>query len=501
MKRLLLTLALFLLPSATWAQCNGVFPANTVCGNLTGSPAIPSAQTAVGTIVVGPVSSVVGDAAVWNNTVGTLLKDVPFLQVYGTQSANTFLSGPSSGAVAFPTWRAIVAADLPAGVPSNTLRTVTSGPDTVLTTDCGKVLQEGTGSSGLWTITLPAVGSFSGVCVVSIYNGDTTSLNSKLLSGFPTNCWVAANYGIFPGQMLQVEIINGAWQVSSCPGLYSPRTAMTLFIDNSGSDSLGDGTAGSPFATMQKCISLYEQAVFYPIGLTQPTCSHTASQTITESATHVVPIPGTNTLNITGNGAAFTWKPSGSNPHVLLLGNGANIQLAQTIFSGASATCFSSVPLPCVLFKIHNNGIFETVAATVQCDNTGSGGFCIGSDQNTQGGAQFNINNGLVLSGTIGSVFDFNGGARLLFNGTLLASGGPTISQIVGARGLSSVVFAGNFLTGGSFGAARQWAILNGAILCNSSGTAIPGSTAGINTAATFAAGVIVNSGVSAGGC
>ena len=35
MKRLLLALTLFLLPSAALAQCNGVFPANTICGKLT----------------------------------------------------------------------------------------------------------------------------------------------------------------------------------------------------------------------------------------------------------------------------------------------------------------------------------------------------------------------------------------------------------------------------------------------------------------------------------
>lgn len=41
MKRILLTLALFLLPSTGWAQCNGVFPNNTVCGNITGNNNTP----------------------------------------------------------------------------------------------------------------------------------------------------------------------------------------------------------------------------------------------------------------------------------------------------------------------------------------------------------------------------------------------------------------------------------------------------------------------------
>jgi hypothetical protein len=48
MKKLLLALALFLLPSYAVAQCNGVFPNNTVCGNITGAnntprPTAPSA--------------------------------------------------------------------------------------------------------------------------------------------------------------------------------------------------------------------------------------------------------------------------------------------------------------------------------------------------------------------------------------------------------------------------------------------------------------------------
>jgi hypothetical protein len=41
MKRILLALAIALLPSLAFAQCNGVFAAHTVCGNNTASPGIP----------------------------------------------------------------------------------------------------------------------------------------------------------------------------------------------------------------------------------------------------------------------------------------------------------------------------------------------------------------------------------------------------------------------------------------------------------------------------
>lgn len=46
MKKLLLALALFLAPSLAWAQCNGVFPNGTVCGNATGSTNTPRATAA-----------------------------------------------------------------------------------------------------------------------------------------------------------------------------------------------------------------------------------------------------------------------------------------------------------------------------------------------------------------------------------------------------------------------------------------------------------------------
>ncbi len=88
MKRFLLALILSLLPIVALAQCNGVFPSNTLCGNTTGSPAIPIPSTVAGPIVGGPGSSVVNDVAVWNNTTGTLLKDVPFGGLNYTQSAN-----------------------------------------------------------------------------------------------------------------------------------------------------------------------------------------------------------------------------------------------------------------------------------------------------------------------------------------------------------------------------------------------------------------------------
>lgn len=115
MKKILLALALLW---ATPAAAQNV----TVVGPITAGHIPQFSSTTVikdsgipaAGAVVGPGTSVVGDIAVWNNTSGTLLKDVAPLQIFGAQTANFGLFGPTSGGPAFPTFRALVAADLPA---------------------------------------------------------------------------------------------------------------------------------------------------------------------------------------------------------------------------------------------------------------------------------------------------------------------------------------------------------------------------------------------------
>lgn len=74
MKRLLLALALSLLPSLASAQCSGVFPNNTFCGNTTGSPNTPRAITLPATSITSAqldalLGSTKGMVAIRNATV------------------------------------------------------------------------------------------------------------------------------------------------------------------------------------------------------------------------------------------------------------------------------------------------------------------------------------------------------------------------------------------------------------------------------------------------
>lgn len=94
-----------LLSAPASAQCTGVFPANTLCGNLGASPATPKPFPASGT-VVGPVVSVVGHFATWANTSGTLLADYDLLGGASTFSGNNIFTGSnnfSSGTQTFAT--------------------------------------------------------------------------------------------------------------------------------------------------------------------------------------------------------------------------------------------------------------------------------------------------------------------------------------------------------------------------------------------------------------
>jgi hypothetical protein len=83
MKRTALALAIALLPSVAWAQCTGIFPPNTVCGNFSGVSAPPGAAS-ISSGVLGPGTSTVNGLPLWSNAVGTVLKDGNGQTVAGT---------------------------------------------------------------------------------------------------------------------------------------------------------------------------------------------------------------------------------------------------------------------------------------------------------------------------------------------------------------------------------------------------------------------------------
>jgi hypothetical protein len=118
------------------------------------------------------------------------------------------------------------------GVDTNTLNAKTANY-TIASTDCGSTIQAGTGSTGLFTITLPAVSGFNSACRVTVVNGDTG--RGKTLSGFPTT--MTSPNMLWPGQLVELRIVNGAWRATN-PGRWKIPLNTTLFMDAiNGSDS------------------------------------------------------------------------------------------------------------------------------------------------------------------------------------------------------------------------------------------------------------------------
>lgn len=267
MKKLLLALVLFLFPSLAWAQCNGVFPANTLCGNLSGSPQPPAAFAASGTIA-GPVSSTNGGLVTWANTLGTQVKDGNGTSIPGTYnftgtvnlSGSPAVAGPGASTVGdFACWNNTSGAllkDCPLGTVN-----VQSGNYTIATSDCNNtVLANGT----LSTITLPATAGFPAPCVITVKNSNPS--RAQKLSGFPAGIAVNAinwcgggNMCLPPNQTVQVQITqaSGSWFATQVINRWRPN-GVTIFADASlGSDSndcLASGSAAC--ATLQQAYNI-----------------------------------------------------------------------------------------------------------------------------------------------------------------------------------------------------------------------------------------------------
>lgn len=275
------------------------------------------------------------------------------------------------------------------GVPFNTLNAQTSNY-TIQTTDCGKTIQAGTGSTGYFIITLPTVSGFAANCNVVVKNADTA--RAKALSGFPADLATLvgsspAIYWLGPLQATEVEIVNGSWVTKSNPGRYLLSTTLNLYVDStSGKD---DGTtdgmvSGSAFLTYSHAYAFAQQMIdrgncnvinanvvqataTLSVGNTMsgdlvPTCSETAF-TILGSA------PGSNTIQSTTtavalflatNNAKFTVKnvtvaSSGSGSGWCFLVSGGIIGI-DTVWHNTCTSAFVDVSGPESIVIGHGGG-------------------------------------------------------------------------------------------------------------------------------------------------
>ncbi len=503
MKRLLLILALWLLPSAAFAQCNGIFQPNTICGTVAGGPP-GQVSTSVLTGVPGGTSGQVqynsGSNTFAGFTVGGDCTVVVASGVFTCLKTNGVSFG--SGATSL-------------GTPANVLNTKTL-PYTVLNTDCQKTINI---AGGPGTLTLPGVSGFDGKCTVQVCNtaANDNTTHAVILAGFPNqslpHLWMQ--------QCETVDIVNGVWIASSLPGKFHPVFQVKIFIDpggNASNDGLVSNAASNAITNLSQCFAILQSEMDLA-NVAIPICAPTGGAVFTEASL---------VWSAGGNGTKVIYViGQGGSPAVLRTSNNVVIELSDfagyIIFSNMIFDCTGAGSHPCYGLFIHQqNGIdlASSAPATVGnqfigadagdvgiwCDSfckinsaaavtmTGTFADMFKMDEHSV----LTLNTGVIVDNgaSAANIFKLSYNSSMIYAGQLVLGSGNSINQVVTALNNSEAIFATFTLSGSIGGGGRQWAILNNSLLCNASAVAIPGS-AGINTAATYAAGVIVNAGVS----
>jgi hypothetical protein len=515
---LALAIGTWYLPSPTQAQCNGIFPANTICGSIPGGlpkPTSPSvfSNSAGGTngqIQYNASGGFGGFTLNGDCTVASATGVITCTKTNGVGYASSATINTTNASNITTGLLASSLISLPAGVPTNTLASQTL-PFTITNsnTPCGTTTLV---AGGPGTLTLSAVSGFSGTCVVQVCNTATNngSFNGITLSGFP----VPTLPHLWPQQCEEVSIISGAWQVTKFPGKFRPGFSPICFADTGGSNT-NDGLVSAASTTAvkdpQQCIVTWN--LEFDLYTYQPTIQLTTSQTNTQNG-------GAGNLNLLGAQVKVV-NVAGSST-TIQTANSAIVAEVQDfggyfIFSGITLDCTSAASHPCINLFHHQqggsdlNGVFFKGAnasdIAIQCDS-----FCKINGNSLVGvaGTYFNVfngnlnsvfvfSNGLITASptTIGNdLFLMSGGSQLNFSGALTSGGGTSVGEIIGLRANSNGCIALGTVTG-TFTGARQWSVLGGSILSNTTTNAVPGSS-GIVSSAGFATGIAIGT---SGGC
>lgn len=277
---------------------------------------------------------------------------------------------------------------LPPGVPTNTLITVTANR-TLLPSDCGSTLQLGTGSTGFFTLTVPSVSGFAATCVIPIINGDTG--RAKGVAGVLLGNGKAGVCGgscLWPQQTSTLRIVNGAWTATN-PGRWFAPTGVTCFVDAiNGSDS-NDCLASGSGGAMRGIENAIELIVYDQWDRTSESSPQVTIQLADSGGCGGTPYAG---LHLPGNGVN-----SSGNAAIVLQGNAVT----------PTNTCIKDASQP---------GIAVFDGAQLEIKNLAlaapAGGFAILMDP----GTIIRNEGGVVFSGTGGTGFDIlqRGGATYI---------------------------------------------------------------------------------------
>lgn len=335
----------------------------------------------------------------------------------------------------------------------NTTWRVATTNDTVLTSDCLKTVQLGTGATGFITSTLPAVTGFPAGCEVTIKNADTA--RGKKLSGYPSG--LTSPGVLWPLQVLKVKIVNGAWVITQNPGRWLKQNAQ-FYVDTSGNDN-NDGLASgtSALATLNGCRSVAQNYIDTASqGNGGVTCLVTAGQTFKEFVQVFFPLVGGGTLIYQGNGGQFNWVPA-DGLYSLQFGDLGVVGLTNVNFTTTGSTS------PSGLVTGHNYGIVDFNTGITFTANSPAVTYAMDCDFDTH----WNINNGLQYVGTFtSSLFHACQNSSWNFNNNISSVGTTSLGRMFIIQSGSRVTFGGN-VTWGATGLSTSVGLVSGGAIVN----------------------------------
>lgn len=365
------------------------------------------------------------------------------------------------------------------------------------------------------TVSLPSASSMIDGSVVTICNTSQNNNTSHavLQPTFPAPAFPR----LWMQQCESVTSVSGTWQIQAWQGRWRPGFIPTLFVDNGGNDNndgLVSNAAANALQNPQTCWTIFQRE--FDLGIIQPFCSPTGGQTFTGGI--VCSAAGTpNVYFLTGNGGQTTIRNTSGSFVVQ-----ENDFCGYIIFDNVNLDCTSAGSHPCTGLFIHQqsgadlstgghtNGVTFTGANAgdlgLNCDsvckvNSGAvvtlaGTLAAGIEGNQS--SVFNIGSGINISASaaITSMFIMTQSSQLIYAGNVTFGAGSTLQEMFTLRSASYACL--NFGTTSGTPSGRQFSVLNGSFLTNTSGNAIPGS-AGITSAGGFLGGSVLTT--SASGC
>lgn len=293
MKKLLLALALLFVPSIAWAQCNGAFPNNTVCGNLSGGVAPPTAvptttlltgggiftsqkgvsgsgQTTTGTITAGQATLTMSGAIDFQNSQGILVNHAGAASLLAAPTALS-VTPSSAGITTYQYW--VSACDGAGGYGPPATVTINNGP-----------AQLGTGISNsfAWTSTAQCfliwrkIGSGATAFLTSVSQSPLVDVYFSPTNVFPVPFWATATPPTSgAADWLLTTVSTGGGTASLTLGSTATMSASVQTVQHDDTTAMNAWIAALNASCSSNGFAVPNSTIRVTASLTAFTCSNT----------------------------------------------------------------------------------------------------------------------------------------------------------------------------------------------------------------------------------